>query len=56
MDSIGDLSAVFNKYPGSDYCAGLNFGFNGAYFLTRFVATVNAVKDLQAVQSDHMPE
>ena len=44
---IGDMSAVFIDYPGTDYCAGLNFGYNGAYFLTRFVTTVNAVKDLQ---------
>ena len=47
IDSIGDMSAVFIDYPGTDYCAGLNFGYNGAYFLTRFVTTVNAVKDLQ---------
>ncbi len=47
MASAGDMSAVFNGYPGSDYCAGLNFGYNGAYFLTRFVSTVNALKDLK---------
>ena len=47
IDSVGDMSAAFIDYPGTDYCAGLNFGYNGAYFLTRFVTTVNALKDLQ---------
>ena len=47
IDSVGDMAAVFQEYPGTEYCAGLNFGYNGAYFLTRFVTTVNAVKELQ---------
>ena len=55
MNSVGDLSAVFHNYGGSDYCAGINFGYYGAYFLTSFVSTVNAVKDLQSV-ADHIPE
>ena len=47
LESIGDLSAVFTNYDGSDYCGGLNFGYSGASLLTNLASTITTVQDMK---------
>ncbi len=34
LENFGTLETIMFRYDGSDYCTGLNFGYNGANLLT----------------------
>ena len=45
IENVGILQNIIFSYEGSDFCTGLNFGYNGAGLLTNIATTLKFVDE-----------
>ena len=54
IENVGVLQSIVFTYDGSEFCTGLNFGYNGAGLLTNIATTIKFVGEKQAESAEQM--